>query len=35
LKAFPERSLILDEHGGTGQDNSDFSELTEVRINLD
>ena len=34
-RAFPERSLISDEHGRPGQDNPDLSELTEVRINLD
>ena len=31
LKAFPERSLISDEHGSTGQDNPDLSELTRLR----
>ena len=35
IEGFPERSLVSDEHGRTGQDNSDFSELTELRINLD
>ena len=35
LRVSPQRSLISDEHGRSGQDNPDFSELTELRIDLD